>query len=106
MLIKAGATGASARAAQAHTGALVGEDRVFDAVLQEMGVIRVGSVEEMLDVALMLVGTPQEKMPAGPVNSIRVPAVAASRSQLLISPRGMSRTRKESVYSPGAELKE
>ena len=66
VLIKAGATGASARAAQAHTGALVGEDRVFDAVLQEMGVIRVGSVEELLDVALMLVGTPREKMPAGP----------------------------------------
>ena len=57
VLIKAGATSASARAAQAHTGALVGEDRVFDAVLQEMGVIRVDSVEELLDVALMLVGT-------------------------------------------------
>ena len=57
VLIKAGATGASARAAQAHTGALVGEDRVFDAIFQEYGVIRVSSVEELLDTILLLSGT-------------------------------------------------
>lgn len=56
VLIKAGATGASARAALAHTGALVGEDRVFDAVFREMGVVRVHSVEEMIEVAAVLVG--------------------------------------------------
>lgn len=65
VLIKAGATSASARAAQAHTGALVGEDRVFDAVLQELGVIRVYSVEELIDVALMLVGAGRAKIPQG-----------------------------------------
>jgi acyl-CoA synthetase (NDP forming) len=59
VLIKAGSTGASARAALAHTGALVGEDRVFDAVLQEMAVVRVSSVEELVDVASLLVGTPE-----------------------------------------------
>ncbi|MGH6913904.1 MAG: acetate--CoA ligase family protein, partial [Geminicoccales bacterium] len=58
VLIKAGTTGASARAALAHTGALVGEDRVFDAVLQELAVVRVSSVEELVDVASLLVGTP------------------------------------------------
>jgi acetyltransferase len=56
VLIKAGRTGASAQAAQAHTGALVGEDRVFDAVFNEMGVIRVHSVEELVDVTLLLAG--------------------------------------------------
>ncbi len=66
VLIKSGATPASARAAQAHTGSLVGEDRVFDAVLQEMGVIRVGSVEELVDVCLLLAGTPLAKAPRGP----------------------------------------
>jgi acetate---CoA ligase (ADP-forming) len=59
VLIKAGTTGASARAALAHTGALVGEDRVFDAVLEEMAVVRVASVEELVDVASLLVGTPE-----------------------------------------------
>jgi acetate---CoA ligase (ADP-forming) len=66
VMIKAGATAASARAARAHTGSLVGEDRVFDAVLRGLGVIRVGSVEELVDVCLVLAGTPQAKIPHGP----------------------------------------
>src|SRR3954451_13884262 len=45
-MIKSGASQASACADQAHTGSLVGEDRVFDAVLRELGFVRVGSVEE------------------------------------------------------------
>jgi acyl-CoA synthetase (NDP forming) len=65
VLIKAGMTAATARAAQAHTGALVGEDRVFDAVLKEMGVIRVYSIEELVDVMLLLAGN-QGKACAGP----------------------------------------
>jgi acetate---CoA ligase (ADP-forming) len=64
VLIKAGATSASARAAQAHTGALVGEDRVVDAVLRELGVIRVHSIEELVDVSLLLVGN-RHRMPSG-----------------------------------------
>jgi acetyltransferase len=65
VLIKSGVTSASARAALAHTGALVGEDRVFDAILRELGVIRVSSVEEMVDVCIMLSCTPRAKMPKG-----------------------------------------
>jgi acyl-CoA synthetase (NDP forming) len=65
VMIKSGASGASARAALAHTGKLAGEDRVFDAVLREMGVIRVDSVEELIDVALVLAGTPPQRMPKG-----------------------------------------
>ena len=64
VLIKAGATTASARAAQAHTGALVGEDRVVDAVLRELGVIRVHSIEELVDVSLLLAGN-RARLPAG-----------------------------------------
>jgi acetate---CoA ligase (ADP-forming) len=66
VMVKAGTTSGSARAAQAHTGALVGEDRVFDAVLQEMGVMRAYSVEEMVDVAVMVAGLRDARMPAGP----------------------------------------
>ncbi len=64
VLIKAGATSASARAAHAHTGALVGEDRVVDAVLRELDVIRVYSIEELVDVSLLLVGN-RNRPPAG-----------------------------------------
>ena len=65
VLIKAGTAGATARAAQAHTGALVGDDRVVDTVLGEMGVMRVRSVEELVDVVLLLVDN-QRRRPAGP----------------------------------------
>jgi acetyltransferase len=65
VMIKSGATAASARAAQAHTGSLVGENRVFDAVLQELGAIRVRSVEELVDVCLMLAGLPRDRLPRG-----------------------------------------
>src|SRR5581483_584775 len=65
VLIKAGATQVSATAARAHTGALVGEDRVLDAVLREFGVIRVYSIEELVDVALTLVST-GDRRPRGP----------------------------------------
>jgi acyl-CoA synthetase (NDP forming) len=54
VVIKAGATPASASAALAHTGALAGEDRVWDAVLRECGAIRANSLEELVDIALYL----------------------------------------------------
>lgn len=66
IVLKGGATAASARAAVAHTGALAGEDRVWDAVLREQAVIRVHSQEELLDVALFLAGTDPDRLPAGP----------------------------------------
>lgn len=65
VMIKSGATQASARAALAHTGSLVGEDRVFDAVLKEAGVIRVNSIEEMVDVCTFLSSLPPDRMPKG-----------------------------------------
>ncbi len=61
VLIKSGATGVGARAALAHTGALAGEDRVFDAVIREFGVARAYSVKELLEVALLLAGTAAQK---------------------------------------------
>lgn len=65
ILIKAGTTAASASAAQAHTGALAGEDRVYDAIFREMGVIRVYSVEDLVDVSLLASGFNREKLSAG-----------------------------------------
>ncbi|HEY4200179.1 MAG TPA: acetate--CoA ligase family protein [Devosiaceae bacterium] len=65
VLIKSGATEASAKAAGAHTGSIVGKDSVFDAVLQELGVIRVGSIGELLDTLVLLVST-RNRLPQGP----------------------------------------
>ncbi|ANY24370.1 acetate--CoA ligase family protein [Gordonia terrae] len=49
--LKAGSSDLAARTAQAHTGALVGDDKVTSAVLRELGVIRVNSIEDMLTTA-------------------------------------------------------
>ncbi|PWS34529.1 hypothetical protein DFH01_23580 [Falsiroseomonas bella] len=54
VILKAGAAEASARAAQAHTGALTGAFRVWRAVLEEHGAILVRSGRELLDVSLLL----------------------------------------------------
>jgi acetate---CoA ligase (ADP-forming) len=48
VVLKAGSSALSARTAAAHTGALVGDDRVTDAVFADLGVIRVDSIEDML----------------------------------------------------------
>jgi acetyltransferase len=50
--VKSGRTGAGARAASSHTGALAGTDAATDALLRQCGVIRVDTVEEMFDLAM------------------------------------------------------
>jgi len=46
VMIKVGASALSAQVAAAHTGALVGDDKAFDAVCQHFGIIRVQSLED------------------------------------------------------------
>lgn len=48
VVLKAGRSELAARSAASHTGALVGDDRVVDAMLADLGVIRVDTIEEML----------------------------------------------------------
>jgi acetyltransferase len=49
VLLKVGRSEAGQRAAQAHTGALAGSDAIIDAVLRKHGVLRVHSLDEMLE---------------------------------------------------------
>jgi acetate---CoA ligase (ADP-forming) len=49
VLLKVGRSEAGQRAAQAHTGALVGSDTIIDAVLKKHGVLRVHSLDEMTE---------------------------------------------------------
>ncbi len=48
VVLKVGASEAAAQAAQAHTGSLVGDDRVFNAVCRQHGLFRVHSLEDMV----------------------------------------------------------
>ena len=55
LVVKSGRTEAGARAASSHTGALVarqGLDVATDALLEQSGVVRVNTVEELFDLAL------------------------------------------------------
>jgi acyl-CoA synthetase (NDP forming) len=49
IVIKKGGTPAGSRGASSHTGALAGDDKVWDAILRQTGVIRVEDAEEMID---------------------------------------------------------
>ncbi len=55
VVFKIGRSEAGARSASSHTGALAGEDRVYDAMFRELGVIRVTTFDELLDVPAALV---------------------------------------------------
>ena len=61
--IKAGSTKAGATAAASHTGALAGDDSLFEACLRQYGALRVQSLTEMMDVARLLL---HEATPLGP----------------------------------------
>ena len=51
MVLKAGRTALGAKAASSHTGALAGDDKVYDDVLRQSGVIRARGLRELLDFA-------------------------------------------------------
>ncbi len=62
LAIKSGRTPQGADAAASHTGSLAGEDAVCDAVFREAGIIRVESIDELFNVAILLANQP---LPAG-----------------------------------------
>jgi acetate---CoA ligase (ADP-forming) len=62
VVLKAGASPAGRQVALAHTGAVAGDDAVVGAVLRQLNVIRVTSIEELLSTAALL---GYDRWPAG-----------------------------------------
>jgi acyl-CoA synthetase (NDP forming) len=87
--LKVGSNPATARAAQAHTGALVGDDRAFSAVCRQLDVVRVDSIED-----LVITGDLLAKI--GPVHSDGVGLVAMSG--------GLCEVAADQAESAGAAL--
>ena len=56
--MKAGRTASGARAASSHTAALAGSEAAVDALFQQAGVLRVDTLEELLDVTGLLAAQP------------------------------------------------
>jgi acetyl coenzyme A synthetase (ADP forming)-like protein len=61
VVLKAGRTDMGARAASSHTGALAGNDKVYDDILRQSGVVRAPGLNDMLQYArgLPLLPTPK-----------------------------------------------
>jgi len=51
VMMKVGRSEVGGAAAQSHTASIAGDDKVFEAVMNELGVIRVQTTEQMLDIA-------------------------------------------------------
>ncbi len=51
IVLKAGRTAAGARAASSHTGALAGNDRIYEDILKQSGVVRARSLRDLLEFA-------------------------------------------------------
>jgi acetyl coenzyme A synthetase (ADP forming)-like protein len=54
IVLKAGRTAMGARAAQSHTAALAGNDRIYDDVLRQSGVVRAMALNDLLEFARCL----------------------------------------------------
>jgi len=61
IVLKAGRTALGARAARSHTAALAGNDRVYEDVLRQSGVVRARALNDMLEFArcLPMMATPR-----------------------------------------------
>jgi len=54
VVLKAGKSSAGERAASSHTGALAGEDVVYNAAFKRAGIVRVNTIEELFDCAELM----------------------------------------------------
>ncbi len=79
IILKPGRFAESARAAHSHTGAMAGDDAVYEAAFRRAGVVRVGEIAELFDAAQVL---DSNRLPAGPrlaiVTSAGGPGVMAT----------------------------
>ncbi|RLB92582.1 MAG: CoA-binding protein [Deltaproteobacteria bacterium] len=63
IIVKGGATGAGARAASSHTGALAGSDRAYRAAFKQSGIIHAESTQELFGQAMAFA---TQSLPKGP----------------------------------------
>lgn len=113
IIIKSGTTGAGAKAASSHTGALAGSDHAYRAAFKQSGIIRAESMQSLFGYAMAFANQP---LPKGPRLAIItnsggpgiLAADACDRSSLYLSPirkKTADRLREflpptASVYNP------
>lgn len=63
IVVKSGRFEEGARAATSHTGALAGEDSVYDAVFKRAGIVRVNEIDDLFNCSAILAMQPNPKGP-------------------------------------------
>ena len=63
IVLKSGRSPAGAKAAASHTGAMAGEDAVYDAAFKRAGIVRVDTIEELFDCAELMAKQPPPRGP-------------------------------------------
>jgi acyl-CoA synthetase (NDP forming) len=93
VLVKGGATSGGQRAAASHTGSLATDDKVFDGMCRQAGVIRAATIEEAYEVAATFATQPEPKGPrvavvstAGGWGVVTADAIAGTSLELMALP--------------------
>jgi acyl-CoA synthetase (NDP forming) len=109
IVLKAGRTALGARAASSHTGALAGNDKIYDDVLRQSGVIRAPGLRDMLDYARGLQKLPTPKgenvviiTGAGGSGVLLSDAVVANGLDLMRMPPDLDRAFRQFIPPFGA----
>ncbi|WP_316897555.1 acetate--CoA ligase alpha subunit [Pseudodesulfovibrio indicus] len=105
IMIKAGTTAAGAKAASSHTGAIAGSDQSYTAAFHQSGVIRVGDVATLFNLAQAFSSQP---LPKGPnlavVTNSGGPGIltadAADRSRLTMAELSPKTVQKLQEFLP------
>ncbi len=67
VLVKGGTTASGQRAAASHTGSLAADDRIFDGMCRQAGIIRAATIEEAFEAAATFATQP---LPKGPRTAV------------------------------------
>jgi acetyl coenzyme A synthetase (ADP forming)-like protein len=109
VVLKAGRTDMGARAASSHTGALAGNDKVYDDILRQSGVVRADGLRHMMEFArgLPLLPTPKGEnvviiTGAGGSGVLLSDACVLNDLQLMTMPDDLDKAFKEYIPPFGA----
>jgi len=109
VVLKAGRTDMGARAASSHTGALAGNDKVYDDILRQSGVVRAAGLRDMMEYArgLPLLPTPKGEnviiiTGAGGSGVLLSDACVHNDLQLMSMPDDLDKAFKEYIPPFGA----
>ena len=104
LVLKSGRSPEGARAAMSHTGALMGSDEIYDALLRQAGAIRVDTMEELFDYATAFSKQPLPRGGLAIVSNAGGPAIistdACSRMGIRMADISSIRNKIDAVIPP------